>query len=243
LRQANSVYVLDCLRAAVESWRQGLADGMVTAPVHKGIINEAGHSFSGHTEYFARAGHVSRVVMMLVARRLRVALVTTHIPISHVPRAVTQPAIESACRITEEALRLDFGISAPKLAVCGLNPHAGESGHMGDEEIRVIQPALERLKEQNQLSVSGPWPADTIFAPQRAAEYDAVIAMYHDQGLAPLKAIGFGQAVNVTLGLPFIRTSVDHGTALNLAGTGQADNSSFIEALNLAQQLAIRRIG
>jgi 4-hydroxythreonine-4-phosphate dehydrogenase len=239
LDPANAPYVLATLRRAVGLVREGHAAALVTGPVHKGIINEAGHPFSGHTEFLADLAGVDQVVMLLVAPGLRVALVTTHLPLRAVADAITPAKLEAVIRITWAALRERFGIARPRLQVLGLNPHAGEGGHLGKEEERVITPVLERLRGEG-LRLDGPVPADTAFNPLRLAECDAVVAMYHDQGLPVLKHMGFGGAVNITLGLPFIRTSVDHGTALDLAGSGRADPGSLYEAARLAREMAAR---
>jgi 4-hydroxythreonine-4-phosphate dehydrogenase len=206
--------------------------------VHKAVINEAGVPFSGHTEYLARRAGAGPVVMMLAVPELRVALATTHLPLAAVAAAITRETLEGVLRVLLGDLRRRFGLPRPRVAVCGLNPHAGEGGHLGREEIEVIGPVLERLRAQGHRLV-GPLPADTAFTRERLAETDAVLAMYHDQGLPVLKHLGFGRAVNVTLGLPFVRTSVDHGTALELAGSGRADPGSLRAALDLAlRQLA-----
>ena len=239
LDPANAPYVLATLRRAVDLVRGGHAAALVTGPVHKGIINEAGHRFSGHTEFLADLAGVDQVVMMLAAPGLRVALVTTHLPLRAVADAITPARLEAVIRILCTALRERFGVAAPRLQVLGLNPHAGEGGHLGKEEERVITPVLEKLRAEG-LRLAGPVPADTAFNPPRLAECDAVVAMYHDQGLPVLKHMGFGRAVNVTLGLPFIRTSVDHGTALDLAGSGRADAGSLYEAAHLAGEMAAR---
>jgi 4-hydroxythreonine-4-phosphate dehydrogenase len=237
LDPANAPYVLETLRRAVELVRAGHAAALVTGPVHKGIINAAGHPFSGHTEFLAELAGVDQVVMMLAAPGLRVVLVTTHLPLRAVADAITPAKLEAVVRITWAALRERFGIARPRLQVLGLNPHAGEGGHLGKEEESVITPVLEKLRGEG-LCLDGPVPADTAFTPTRLAECDAVVAMYHDQGLPVLKHMGFGRAVNITLGLPFIRTSVDHGTALDLAGSGRADPASLYEAARLALALA-----
>lgn len=237
LNTANSSSVLQSLERAAHGALQGEFDAIVTAPVQKSVINDAGVSFSGHTEFFADIAGVQKVVMMLVAGALRVALVTTHLPLSAVPGAITSQAITETLKITHSDLQQHFGIAQPRLAVLGLNPHAGEGGHLGREEIEVITPCLEQLKAQG-FDLLGPLPADTAFQPVILDQVDAVIAQYHDQGLPVLKYAGFGEAVNVTLGLPFIRTSVDHGTALDLAGTGRAKTSSFTAAFELAATLA-----
>ena len=237
LDPANAAYVIDTLRLAAECCLDGRAAGMVTAPVHKGVINDSGLSFSGHTEFLAECAGVERVVMMLAAGKLRVALVTTHLPLAAVPAAISAPVLTRTLDILHADLNRRFGIEQPRIMVLGLNPHAGEGGHLGREEIEVIEPVLERLRESG-MALDGPLPADTAFLPERLEQVDAVLAMYHDQGLPVLKYAGFGRAVNITLGLPFIRTSVDHGTALDLAGTGRADSGSLAEAIALARQLA-----
>lgn len=235
----NAAYVLETLRLAAQGCTQGTFSAMVTGPVHKGVINEAGIAFRGHTEFLA-AQTGGDPVMLLTAGGLRVALATTHLPLCQVSTDITRPALERVVRVLEHSLRSDFGIHTPRILVCGLNPHAGEAGHLGQEEVRVIAPALNTLRAEG-LEVVGPLPADTVFTPQRLRDADAVLAMYHDQGLPVLKYAGFGRAVNVTLGLPIIRTSVDHGTALDLAGTGRAHVGSFKAALGLALELAGRR--
>ncbi|WHI48922.1 4-hydroxythreonine-4-phosphate dehydrogenase PdxA [Microbulbifer sp. JMSA004] len=237
LNTANAHYVLETLSVAAEGCLSGEFDALVTGPVHKGVINEAGTSFSGHTEFFAEKAKVERVVMMLAADDLRVALVTTHLPLKDVSSAISRPLIEQVITILDKSLREHFCIPSPRISVCGLNPHAGEGGHLGREEIEIIEPTLERLRSQG-ISLKGPLPADTLFTPPHLSECDAVLAMYHDQGLPVLKFKGFGHAVNITLGLPFIRTSVDHGTALNIAGTGSAECGSLQAALTQAIALA-----
>jgi len=240
LDTANAPYVLQCLDRAAEGCLDHTFDAMLTGPVHKGIINDARIPFTGHTEYLAAlAGHI-QPVMMLVAGALRVALVTTHVALRAVPDLVTRPLLHYTLRTVSDALVTQFGLHAPRIAVCGLNPHAGENGHMGREEIDIIEPVLAACRSAG-MNVRGPLPADTAFTPGNLREVDAIVAMYHDQGLAALKALGFGQAVNITLGLPFIRTSVDHGTALELAGTGLANPESLMAALALAIQLAGNR--
>ena len=236
----NAAYVLSTLRRAVQLIDQGHAAAMVTGPVHKAVINESGIAFSGHTEFLAELGHTQQVVMMLVAPGLRVALVTTHLPLRAVSDAISADKVEAVIRITETSLRHNFGIAQPRLQVLGLNPHAGEGGHLGHEDDQVIRPVIERLCAEG-MDIEGPVPADTAFTPSRIADCDAVVAMYHDQGLPVLKHLGFGQAVNITLGLPFIRTSVDHGTALDIAGTGKADTGSLYQAVLCAQQMVNRR--
>jgi 4-hydroxythreonine-4-phosphate dehydrogenase len=240
LNPANAPYVLDTLRQAVHLVREGHAAALVTGPVHKGIINESGFHFSGHTEFLADISHSDQVVMMLAAPGLRVALATTHLPLRAVADAITTEKLEAVIRITEKALRLQFGIGKPRLQILGLNPHAGEGGHLGHEEKEIISPLMERLRATG-MDLEGPVPADTAFKPPRIKDCDAVVAMYHDQGLPVLKHIGFGRAVNITLGLPFIRTSVDHGTALDIAGSGAADPGSLYQAALAAQKMAGHR--
>lgn len=232
----NANYVLQTLDYASDGCCDGRFDAMVTGPIHKGVINEAGIPFTGHTEYLAaRTG--SDPVMLLVADSLRVALATTHLPLADVPAALTRPVIETVLHILHTDLRHRFAIKQPRILVCGLNPHAGEGGHLGREEIEVITPTLDALRAAG-MDLQGPLPADTLFTPQHLQHADAVLAMYHDQGLPVLKYAGFGHAVNVTLGLPIIRTSVDHGTALDKAGSGNIDSGSLRAALKLAGQLA-----
>ena len=242
----NARYVLAMLDRAIAGALSGEFDAVVTAPVHKGVINDAGIRFTGHTEYLAEKTATPRVVMMLVGggatQLLRVALATTHLPLAQVPRAITIEGLVATLEVLHADLVAKFGIAQPAIGVCGLNPHAGEGGHLGREEIDVIAPALERLRARG-MALDGPLPADTVFVPANARRYDAILAMYHDQGLAPLKYASFGRGVNVTLGLPFVRTSVDHGTALDLVRTGRADPSSLRAALALAVELATRRAG
>lgn len=233
LNAVNSEYVLNSLARACDGNLQGEFDALVTGPVHKGVINDAGIPFTGHTEFFAERSLTPRVVMMLATEELRVALATTHLPLKDVAAAITQQSLREVITILHADLCRKFGLSAPHILVSGLNPHAGENGHMGREEIEVIEPVLAELRQQG-MRLSGPLPADTLFQPKYLQQADAVLAMYHDQGLPVLKYQGFGRSVNITLGLPFIRTSVDHGTALDLAGTHQADTGSFITALRLA---------
>lgn len=233
LNPDNSQYVLETLQLALEGCFHDQFDAVVTAPVHKGIINEAGVSFTGHTEFFADGAGVEQVVMMLATDSLRVALATTHLPLSQVSGAITQASLSQVINIIDGSMKQQFGLASPRIAVCGLNPHAGEDGHLGREEIEVISPVIEALLEKG-CDLSGPWPADTIFVQDKLDNYDVVLAMYHDQGLPVLKHQGFGRAVNVTLGLPFIRTSVDHGTALELAGTGKAKITSLQAAIDMA---------
>ncbi len=232
----NGAYVLETLARAADGASDGRFDAIVTAPVHKGVVNDGGVPFTGHTEFFAARANRD-VVMMLVAGRLRVALATTHLPLAKVPGAITRASLANTLRILHGDLVARFGLAQPRIAVLGLNPHAGEGGHLGREEIDTIQPVIEDLRGEG-LDLAGPLPADTAFVPQQLARFDAVLAMYHDQGLPVLKHAGFGHAVNITLGLPYVRTSVDHGTALDLAGTGQADPGSLIAATTLAVQLA-----
>ncbi|WP_312120173.1 4-hydroxythreonine-4-phosphate dehydrogenase PdxA [Pantoea vagans] len=230
---ANGDYVLATLARACDGCLDGEFSALITGPVHKGVINDAGIAFTGHTEFFADRAGGHRVVMMLATEELRVALATTHLPLKDVPTAVTRDCLHEVITILHRDLQQKFAIAEPHIYVCGLNPHAGESGHMGREEIETITPALNELRQQG-INLTGPLPADTLFQPKYLQYADAVLAMYHDQGLPVLKFQGFGRAVNITLGLPFIRTSVDHGTALELAGLGQAEPGSFITALNLA---------
>jgi 4-hydroxythreonine-4-phosphate dehydrogenase len=233
---ANSHYVMQTLQRAVAGCLTGEFKALCTGPVQKSVINEAGIAFSGHTEYLAEQSKVKRVVMMLSTPSLRVALATTHLPLSAVPTALTAELLEEVLMILHHDLQTKFGLTTPRILVAGLNPHAGENGHLGREEIEVIQPVLAKLRAQG-LLLQGPLPADTLFTPRHLQQADAVLAMYHDQGLPVLKFQGFGAAVNHTLGLPFIRTSVDHGTALDLAGTGRADSGSLLAALAAAQNL------
>lgn len=233
LNSANASYVLATLTRATQGCLDGDFAAMVTAPVHKGIINDAGYAFSGHTEFLADYTHTEQVVMMLATEGLRVTLATTHLPLSQVPAAITGDLLKRVIRIIQTDLLTKFGLSNPRILVCGLNPHAGEGGHLGREEIETIEPALEQLRKEN-INLIGPLPADTLFTPKYLQQADAVLAMYHDQGLPVLKHLGFGNAVNITLGLPIIRTSVDHGTALDLAGAGTADAGSLQTAINYA---------
>lgn len=241
----NADYILQTLRTATHLCDARVADAVVTGPVQKSVINDAGVAFSGHTEFLADCLSASRPdldhpilpVMMLVAGHLRVALVTTHLPLRAVPDAITTDRLERVLRVLHRDLRARFGLAEPRIAVCGLNPHAGEDGHLGREEQTVIAPVLARLRAEG-YSLQGPLPADTAFTPQALEQADAVLAMYHDQGLPVLKHAGFGESVNVTLGLPIIRTSVDHGTALDLAGSGRASAGSLAAALRLAIDLA-----
>ncbi|MBV8871597.1 MAG: 4-hydroxythreonine-4-phosphate dehydrogenase PdxA [Metakosakonia sp.] len=229
----NGPYVVDTLARACDGCLSGEFAALITGPVHKGVINDAGTPFTGHTEFFEERSRVSKVVMMLATEELRVALATTHLPIKAVAEAITPDLLRDVITILYTDLQQKFGIRQPHVLVCGLNPHAGEGGHMGTEEIDTIIPVLDEMRAKG-MNLSGPLPADTLFQPKYLDNADAVLAMYHDQGLPVLKYQGFGRGVNITLGLPFIRTSVDHGTALELAGQGKADVGSFITALNLA---------
>ncbi|WP_139668056.1 4-hydroxythreonine-4-phosphate dehydrogenase PdxA [Pseudomonas sp. F16(2018)] len=240
LDKANAAFVLETLTRAGQGCLDGHFAGMITAPVHKGVINESGIAFSGHTEFLADLTHTTQVVMMLATHGLRVALVTTHLPLRDIAEAITGDRLERVTRILHADMRDKFGIANPRILVCGLNPHAGEGGHLGHEEIDIIEPALQRLRSEG-MDLRGPLPADTLFTPKYLEHCDAVLAMYHDQGLPVLKYKGFGAAVNVTLGLPIIRTSVDHGTALDLAGTGRIDTGSLRVALQTAYQMAENR--
>jgi 4-hydroxythreonine-4-phosphate dehydrogenase len=239
LDAANSPYVLALLDRALHGCQSGEFAAMVTAPVHKGIINDAGIPFSGHTEYLAEKTATPRVVMMLAGGGLRVALVTTHLPLRDVPAAVSQGAVEETLRILHREMAAKYGIARPRILVAGLNPHAGEGGYLGREEIEVITPVLERLRAEG-MTLLGPLPADTMFSPPLLERGDCVLAMYHDQGLTALKYASFGQGINVTLGLPIIRTSVDHGTALELAGSGRADPGSLLVAIEQAIEMVAR---
>ena len=234
----NGAYVIDTLTHAADGCAAGEFDALVTAPVQKSTINDAGIPFTGHTEFFAERAHCD-VAMMLVAPGLRVALATTHLPLSAVPGVITRDLLIRILRIVHHDLRHRFRLVNPRICVLGLNPHAGESGHLGREEIDTIIPALNALRAES-IVLDGPLPADTAFLPALREKYDCYLAMYHDQGLPVLKSLGFGESVNVTLGLPYVRTSVDHGTALDLAGTGRADASSLIAATKLAIELAAR---
>lgn len=233
LSVSNSHYVLETLATACDGCLNGEFAALITGPVHKGVINDAGIVFSGHTEFFAERANCSQVVMMLATEELRVALATTHLPLKDVSAAITRDSLREVINILNHDLQRKFGLARPHIFVCGLNPHAGEGGHMGREELDIIIPLLDELRQQG-MQLTGPLPADTLFQPKYLQHADAVLAMYHDQGLPVLKYQGFGRAVNITLGLPFIRTSVDHGTALDLAGQGHADAGSFITALKLA---------
>lgn len=239
LDPANARYVLALLDRAILGSRNGEFAAIATGPVQKSVINDAGIPFTGHTEYLAAQTGAVLPVMLLVAGTMRVALATTHVALRDVSAAITQPGVAALLRIIDADLRRLWGIDRPRIAVCGLNPHAGEGGHLGDEEVRVIGPAVEAARRAGILA-SGPIPADTIFVPRELAQCDVVLAMFHDQGLPVMKHAAFGNAVNVTLGLPILRTSVDHGTALTLAGTGRADIGSLAAAVDLAVELALR---
>lgn len=240
LNRHNAAYVLNTLQAAVSTLNHGQCQALVTGPLHKGIINDAGIPFTGHTEWLAEQGGNCPVVMMLACPELRVALATTHLPLTQVASAITHDSLHTTLHILHTSLQRDFGVPQPRILVAGLNPHAGEGGHMGDEELTTIGPVC-RQAQQRGWQVSDPLPADTLFTPPYLQRADAVLAMYHDQGLPVLKHLGFGRAVNITLGLPFIRTSVDHGTALDLAGSGRAEIGSFIAALHEAIRMAQHR--
>lgn len=236
----NARWVLSLLDAALAGCRSGEYQAMVTAPVQKSVINDAGIAFTGHTEYLAQHCGAKRPVMLLAAGSLRVALATTHLPLAAVSRAITGALLDETLDIIHHDLTAFWGIAAPRIGVTGLNPHAGEGGHLGREDIDIIAPAIARASARG-IRATGPWPADTLFTPRQLAQFDVVLAMYHDQGLPVLKHAGFGNAVNVTLGLPLIRTSVDHGTALDLAGTGRAEDGSLKAAIQLAAQLVHSR--
>lgn len=237
LNPRNSHYVLDTLTCALDGTLSGAFDAIVTAPVHKGVINDAGIAFTGHTEFLADYTNTRQVVMMLVGSGLRVALATIHLALKDVPAAITQSGLETTIRILHHDLTTKFGLKNPRILVAGLNPHAGEDGYLGREEIEIINPVLNRLRDEG-MQLIGALPADTLFAKHHLSHADAVLAMYHDQGLPVLKHASFGEGVNVTLGLPIIRTSVDHGTALDLAGTGNIDIGSMLSAIQLAVELA-----
>ena len=240
LNQANSQYVLDTLSHAAQGCLDGVYHAMVTAPVHKGIINEAGIAFTGHTEFLDDYTHSERVGMMLATQGLMVALVTTHLPLKDVADAITEKRLSQIIKVLDKDLKQYFGLPNANILVCGLNPHAGEGGHMGREEIDVIEPCLKQLRQQG-ITLTGPLPADTLFTNKVLEQGDVVLAMYHDQGLPVLKFKGFGQAANITLGLPIIRTSVDHGTALDLVGTGKANPGSLKTAIEYALHMSACR--
>jgi 4-hydroxythreonine-4-phosphate dehydrogenase len=239
LDPANARHVLNMLDRAIDGAVRGEFAAIVTAPVQKSVINDAGAPFTGHTEYLAERTRAAHPVMLLAADNLRVALATTHLPLRSVSDAITSELLDTTLRILDHDVRKLWGLARPRIAVCGLNPHAGESGHLGTEDRDVIAPALARARAAGML-VDGPLPADTVFVPRNLSNYDVVLAMYHDQGLPVLKHAGFGHAVNVTLGLPIVRTSVDHGTALDLAGTGRADAGSLLAATKLAIEFCAR---
>ncbi len=245
LDKENASAVLNALQRAVEGCLQGEFDALVTGPMHKGIINEAGIAFTGHTEFLAEKSHTDKVVMMLAApesaTQLRVALATTHLPLARVSESITQDELKQVIRILHREMQTYF-TPQPRILVCGLNPHAGEDGHLGREEIETIIPLINRLQHEG-MQISGPYPADTVFTQPYLEQADVILAMYHDQGLPVLKHLGFGNAVNVTLGLPFIRTSVDHGTALDLAGSGKASTGSLHAAISLATEMAKKQKG
>jgi len=237
LDQRNAQYVLDCLDLAVDACQTNSCQALVTGPVQKSVINDAGISFSGHTEYLAMKTSTARVVMMLATSELRVALATTHLPLREVADAITADLLNEVIDILCHDLEHKFGVSKPKVLVCGLNPHAGEGGHLGHEEINIITPVLQQWRDRG-INLVGPLPADTLFTSKNLEGADAVLAMYHDQGLPVLKYQGFGRAANITLGLPIVRTSVDHGTALDLAGTGTAGKGSLETAIEVATRMA-----
>ena len=236
LDAANVPGVMAALDAAIAGCMRGDYSALLTGPMQKSVVNDAGIAFSGHTEYLAEKSGVEDVVMLLMTDAMRVALATTHLPLAQVSNALTQPLLERRLHILNNTLRQQFAVAQPRILVAGLNPHAGEGGHLGSEEINVIQPVCEHLRSQG-MDLVGPLPADTLFTPKYLQHADAVMSMFHDQGLPVLKYSGFGQAVNVTLGLPFIRTSVDHGTALDIAGSGDADLGSLLAALTVASEL------
>ncbi|WP_432455952.1 MULTISPECIES: 4-hydroxythreonine-4-phosphate dehydrogenase PdxA [unclassified Agarivorans] len=240
LNEANGHYVLNTLKFACEGNMNSQFAAVVTGPVNKGIINKAGVSFSGHTEFFAQQSSTADVVMLLATEGLRVALATTHLPLAYVAKAITHERLYNIITILHHDLQTKFAIKQPKIFVCGLNPHAGEDGHLGREELDIIIPLLDEMRSEHGMNLIGPLPADTLFQSKYLDEADAVLAMYHDQGLPVIKYKGFGKSVNITLGLPFIRTSVDHGTALELAGTGQADHGSMLTAIKQAIDMVER---
>lgn len=240
LNERNSSYVINMLKTAIDRCLAGEFSALVTAPVHKGIINQAGISFTGHTEFLATRCKIDTVVMLLASEKMRVALVTTHLPLKDVSAAITKSLLTNILKTLNQSFQTDFAINEPTFYVAGLNPHAGENGYLGREEIDVIHPVLELLRQQG-VDVRGPFPADTMFTAKNVQTCSAFVAMYHDQGLAVLKYADFEQAVNITLGLPIIRTSVDHGTALELAGTGLAKPSSLLAAVDMAAKMVINR--
>ena len=234
---ANAEYVLETLQIAADGCLSENYKALVTGPVSKTIMNNAGIPFTGHTEWLAAHANVEQTVMLFVADTLKVALYTTHVPLSQVPSLIRKSSLEKCIRLLHAGLKKYFSIKIPTIALCGLNPHAGEQGHLGKEELSTIIPVIKALKQEG-FSLTGPFPADTVFTPRVIEDCDAVLAMYHDQGLAPIKALKFGCVVNMTLGLPYVRTSVDHGTAFDLAGTGLADEKSLIKAIKLAEKIA-----
>lgn len=236
----NAKHVIESLTEAAKRCMTNEFSALVTGPVQKSVINDAGINFSGHTEFFAEMSNTPKVVMMLATQALKVALVTTHLPLSQVAAAINKENVEQTLLILNTSLKENFGIQQPRIFICGLNPHAGENGHLGKEEQTIITPVIEKLKHQG-LCLTGPLPADTVFTPKYLDNADVIVAMYHDQGLPVLKHQGFGSAANITLGLPFIRTSVDHGTALDLAGTGQADLGSLYTAIHYATLISQTR--
>jgi 4-hydroxythreonine-4-phosphate dehydrogenase len=242
LEKRNAQYVLDCLDQATDACQANSCQALVTGPVQKSVINDAGIPFSGHTEYLAMKTSTARVVMMLATSELRVALATTHLPLREVANAITTDLLNEVIDILYRDLEHKFGVNKPKILVCGLNPHAGEGGHLGHEEINIITPVLQQWRNRG-INLVGPLPADTLFTTKNLKGADAVLAMYHDQGLPVLKYQGFGRAANITLGLPIVRTSVDHGTALDLAGTGAADKGSLETAIEVATQMAAAKNG
>jgi len=231
---STAAAVIACIKDAANACLQGEAQAVITAPIEKAILRDSGFDFPGHTEFLAELAGVKQVVMMLASDQLRVALLTTHMPLKDVSSALSIEDVVTAMRITHHDLKQRFGISSPRLALCGLNPHAGEQQHFGDEEVTILTPAIDQLKQED-IAVEGPLPADTLFSPQVRKNFDAIICCYHDQALIPIKTLSFGEAVNITLGLPFIRTSVDHGTALDRAGTGKVSYSSIMEAIKVAR--------
>ena len=239
LNKQNASYVLNCLERAATGCLKGEFKALVTGPVHKGVINEAGIPFSGHTEFLAQLSKTPRSVMLLANQQLKIALLTTHLPLAKVPEAITPDNLRECLSILQHDLITTFKIAKPRIAVCGLNPHAGEGGHLGTEERDIITPTLNELRLKG-MNLLGPLSADTAFTPKQMETYDAILTMYHDQGLPVIKSQSFGETVNITLGLPFVRTSVDHGTALPLAGTGGADSNSLSSALAMAKQLVNR---
>lgn len=240
LNSSNASYVLEMLTQAAQGCMNGTFDALVTAPVHKGVINDAGIPFSGHTEFLEQLSNSQKVVMMLATEGLRVALATTHLPLRDIADSITKPLLDQVIGVLNKALQQDFGLEQPRILVAGLNPHAGEGGHLGHEEIDTIIPVLDNWRQQG-VDLIGPLPADTLFNEKYLQDADAVLAMYHDQGLPVLKYKGFGRAVNITLGMPIVRTSVDHGTALDLAATGKADHGSLLTAIDYAATMATHR--